>query len=118
MNYAHPHAHHSPAGLNKPSANTARFHENISGKGYYDWSRRRLPDPGVQNYSFNNHRVSETPYVGNAVSHSLQFRSVQPPQVYFPNQGVFMTGLGGIVSEQIYGQPLMDAAQIAGALNG
>lgn len=102
-----------PAGLHAHDARAARrHHEEVRAGAYYSWAAQRLPDPGVQNYSFLNHRVSESPYVGNAVAFQTQFRSVQPPQLYVPTQGVFENGLGGIVSGQINFQPLNDPETI------
>lgn len=104
---SHP-GHRSPTGLGGISQATHRHRNDVNANGLNHYTRRKQPSPGVQQYSYDNHRVIEQPIIGDAVAFQMQFQSYQPPQLYMQQPALLTTGLGGIVNGQIIFQPPRD----------
>jgi hypothetical protein len=72
----------------------------------FTYERKRLPDPGAQNYAYENLGLVEFSPIGAAESNRGQFRSLQPPTAY-AYLSAWLQGVGGLSQGTIYGQPLI-----------
>lgn len=98
----------SPAGSHNEGAraNPRRFADIT--KAMYHWTRKRLPDPGAQNYAFETLGLVEFTPIGPAIGADIVLMKTQPPAFYISNSMVVINGLGGLAAGQIILQPLIN----------
>jgi len=99
----------SPAGLHGHwSPHAQRYRDDHASVGVTTFSNTRQPSAGAQSYAYLNHRVIQQPVIGGGVAAQMQYKSIQPPQVYVQAQAVLTSGLGGLINGQYVGQALID----------
>ena len=71
------------------------------------YEAKRLPDPGVQNYAYENLGLVEFTFIGPAIHNRRVINPLQPTPLY-SMKAVGIAGLGGLQNGQIIFQPLID----------
>lgn len=98
----------SPAGGHSEGHRSHRGRFTDIMKAPYEWVRKRLPSPGVQNYAFETLGLVEYTPIGAGVNARQFFAVTQPPQVYLPAAQLPVSGFGGVVPGQMVLQGLVD----------
>mgnify|MGYP001769282617 CR=1 FL=1 len=70
------------------------------------FERQRMPDPGAQNYSYCTYALLPQTVIGTGFVPRAHINACQGGM--FGQPLVKITGLGGIQTGQLYGQPLYD----------
>jgi hypothetical protein len=73
------------------------------------------PSPGTNSYAYTNLGLVETTPIGPAVANRQQLLPLQPQPLY-ANLGLKVQGIGGLVTGQIVGQPLIDPNTLSQAI--
>ncbi len=83
----------------------------------HTFERKALPDPGAQNYAYENLGLFEQTFIGPAVANRGAILPLQPPQVYqyFVQT---MGGVGGLSAGQMIFQPLLNPYSPSSPMEG
>lgn len=74
--------------------------------------KTRQPQAGAEAYAFHTGQYNPVfTLFGGATPVNPPFRPLQPPQLYYPNVLGPTSGLGGLIYDPTYFQPLMQSTK-------